>query len=155
MGEPKRQLFRAEWAGVQRVEKQVDMFPGNGAAHPHWHVDAIRGYVDGIKQQLEELRQDAELNRELVLGRVRDFGDGEAERDVAGLFSAPQLQLPTNGEMSWTGVHLAADARWSEQPWPGPAGPHDVHAKGPKDLDALRCWLVSCVRYIQAEINKV
>jgi hypothetical protein len=153
-GESKRQLFRAEWAGVQTVEQQVDVFQGGGAAHPHWHVDAIRDYIQGIKLELERLTQEAVLNRELALDRVRDFGDDRAERDVAGLFLAPQLRLPTEIEMSWTGIHLAAEARWSEQLWPGPEGPHDVHAKGPKDLGAIRWWLTSCVRYIQFEINK-
>jgi hypothetical protein len=152
----KYQLIRAEWAGVENVdENQIDILQGRGAAHPHWHIDAIRSYVTGLKQCIEELSRDADLRRDLAVDRVRVFGDKGAEKDVAGLFTLPSLALPSDRELNWTGIHLAANARWSDREWPGPDGPHDMHASGPVDLPDIRRWLTSCVRYIQAEINKV
>lgn len=153
-GRSKRQLLRAEWAGVRSVEKQREIFPGRGAAHPHWHVDALRSYLNDIGQQIESSNREAELNRELAADRVREFG-GEAEQDVAQLFTPPSIRLPEEADLRWATIHLAANARWAETPWPGPEGPHDMHAAGPENEQALRRWLVSCVRYIQAEINKV
>jgi hypothetical protein len=136
---PKMQLFRAEWAGVQRVENGRDIFLGSGAAHPHWHFDAYQSYAEHLAQSVES-RAPAEEQ-----GYV-EFGDNQI-KDYA-------VRLPDPSELNWTGIHLAISARWSEKAWPGPEGPHDVHASGPESPEALRRWLTSCVRYVQAEINK-
>jgi hypothetical protein len=150
---PKLQLFRAEWSGVQKVEKQKDIFQGNGAAHPHWHFDALRSYLENTGRQLARAEQHPENARVAAADEVRDFGDVPLEQEVASSFR-PVDYSPSANELDWTAIHLANDARWSEQAWPGPEGPHDVHARGPESPDALRRWLSSCVRYVQAEINK-
>ena len=151
---PKLQLLRAEWSGVQKIEKNTDVFQGNGAAHPHWHFDALRGHLDDIGRQLESLERAPEATRGSIVEEFRDFGDAEAEQDVATLFLPRTVQLPSQKELNWTAIHLAAAARWSDEAWHGPEGPHHMHARGPDDPEALRHWLSSCVRYVQAEINK-
>jgi hypothetical protein len=79
---------------------------------------------------------------------------GEEKREI----KKPELKellLPTEEELGWTGIHLAAAARWYEQEWIGPEGPQESHATGPNQTEALQRWLSSCVRYVQAEINKL
>jgi hypothetical protein len=151
---PKHQLLRAEWAGVEAVKDGIDVFQGKGAAHPHWHIDAVRSYITDFRRHLEDLSRDIELRRNLAIDRIREFGDEDAEQDVSQLLVSKPLSLPPERELIWTAAHLALSARWSEQSWPGVEGPHSSHACGPTDLPNIRNWLTSCVRYIQAENNK-
>ena len=145
----KRQLLRAEWTGVLREEAGKDIFQSPGAAHPHWHVDGIRSYFNEFKDRLDRPAQvDA-----LAVEQVREFGADKNQQHGAEPFMESPLAFPSRSELSWTGIHLAAHARWSEQPWPGPAGPHDTHAAGPTDLPPLRQWLKSCAYYLQAQIQ--
>jgi len=149
---PKLQLLRAEWAGVQRIERQTDIFQGNGAAHPHWHFDAPREYPE---DQDSQFGQESEAIRGAVVEEYRDYGDSQAEEEVASLFGHPAAQSPEKSAHKWSSIHLPVAARWCDEVWPGPEGPHHVHASGPKDPESLRNWLSSCTRYVQAEINKI
>lgn len=151
---PKLQLLRAEWTGVQKIEKSTDIFQGSGAAHPHWHFDALHGYLDDVARQIDAVGGLSDAIQGEAVEEFREFGDEQAEREVAAIFLPRTVQLPSQSELSWSAIHLAAAARWSEEAWPGPDGPHDVHARGPESLEALRRWIYSCVRYVQAEINK-
>jgi hypothetical protein len=146
---PKRQLLRAEWAGVLREENEKDIFQSPGSAHPHWHVDGIRDYFDDLRRQLS----DRQISDDLTEGEAQEFIGDETEQDGSNPVAALLVDLPTKDELCWTRIHLATHARWATQPWPGPAGPNDTHAAGPTDLPALRSWLTSCVRYLQAQIE--
>ena len=130
---PKRQLLRAEWTGALREEHGQEVFQAPGAAHPHWHVDGVRAYFSEHEQSL--------LDPIVSEGAV-----SEIPRE-------PTFVIPDRAELCWTGVHLATHAQWPDNPWPGPAGPHDMHAAGPSDLLPLRNWLISCTRYLQAQIQ--
>ncbi|MGO8869200.1 MAG: hypothetical protein ACLQME_22145 [Alphaproteobacteria bacterium] len=145
---PKRQLLRAEWAGVLREEGGKDIFQAPGAAHPHWHVDGIRTYFNELEQN-RQTKIDA-----LVAETVKEFDGDEDQRGAIEPFSDFLPTVPDRDELCWTGVHLAAHAKWAEKSWPGPAGPHDMHAAGPIDLPPLRRWLTSCARYLQAQIQE-
>jgi hypothetical protein len=150
----KRQLIRAEWAGVTEVKDDLDVLPGEGAAHPHWHIDALRGYFSDLRRQTDEWCEEQEFRRELKA--ISDFVDVPDAADAATSIGVgfPELQFPTDQEMGWMGIHLAANARWCDELWPGPAGPHTVHAAGPRNLESIRRWLTSCVRYLQAQIQE-
>ena len=154
-GERKRQLLRAEWAGAEYFDERLGryIFQADGAAHPHWHVNGIRGYFDDLAQELEKVARDTELCRDIAVDRVRDFGNEDVEADIAELITFPSFPLPSASELSWTTIHLAANARWCDNPWRGPTGPQDMHANTPSDCIQIRRWLISCVRYLQAEIE--
>jgi hypothetical protein len=152
-GHVKRQLLRAEWAGPTEQIDHRYVFQADGAAHPHWHVDGIKSYIDDVSRAFDRLSQDREVARELARDRVRDFADEAAEEDITGLFEIPTVPLPSSGDLTWTEIHLAACARWAEQPWPGPEGPHDMHANNPATCEQIRFWVLSCVRYLQAQIE--
>jgi hypothetical protein len=152
-GFTKRQLLRAEWAGPERIVDGCYRFQTHGSAHPHWHVDGIRGYLDDVSRSWDHLMTERDAARDLALDRIRDFGDDHAPEDIAGLFILPTIPLPGPSELAWTEIHLAACARWAEQPWPGPDGPHDMHANNPESCQQVRLWLTSCIRYLQAEID--
>lgn len=148
-GVPKRQLFRAEWSGVIGVEKEIDIFQGRGAAHPHWHIDAVQSYLDDMFQQMHRWKREVQLRA--TADAVQEFGaEGAPQEDSSDAVAS----LVPDSELSWTQMHFAANARWSKRLWPGSEGPHDVHAVGPENVGELRSWLASCVRYIQSEINK-
>jgi hypothetical protein len=147
---PKRQLLRAEWAGVLHEENEKDVFQASGSAHPHWHVDGIREYFDDLQHQFS----DRQISGDLTGGEAQEFGGSENGQDEPNPFAALLSDLPTRDELCWTRIHLAANAKWAAQPWPGPAGPNDTHAAGPADLPALRSWLTSCVRYLQSQIEE-
>jgi hypothetical protein len=152
-GNAKRQLLRAEWAGAEELIDGRYVFPASGSAHPHWHVDGIRGYLNDVSRSWDRLISERNAARDLAVDRVREFGDEHAQQDIAGLFTLPPVSLPGPSDLAWTEIHLAACARWAEQPWPGPGGPHDTHASNPENCQQLRLWLTSCVRYLQAEIE--
>jgi hypothetical protein len=152
-GSEKRQLLRAEWAGPTEESDDRFVFQSDGAGHPHWHVDGIRGYLEDVLRSWDRLVDERKAARDLARDRVRDFGDEQAEEDIANLFEIPAISLPTANDLAWTEIHLAACARWAERPWPGPSGPHDMHASNPENCEQVRDWLLSCVRYLQAEIE--
>ncbi len=151
-GYAKRQLIRAEWAGPDEYSNGNYRFQSHGSAHPHWHVDGIRSYLSDLSRSWEQLISEREAARDRALDRVRDFGK-DTQQEIAGLFTLPPQPLPAPGDLAWTEVHLASCARWPEQPWPGPGGPHHMHAHNPESCQQVRLWLSSCVRYLQAEIE--
>lgn len=152
---PKLQLLRAEWAGVESTDRSnVDIFQGRGAAHPHWHVDAVVSYLDRIRDQIESSEADAALRRDLVMERVRDFGESDVNADIGPMFTSQTIDLPTARDLSWTSIHLASNAAWANRPRPGQDGPHTTHANGPNELVEIRQWLLSCIRYVQHEVNE-
>jgi hypothetical protein len=140
VGAAKRQLLRAEWAGAESydVTERRHVFQADGAGHPHWHVDGIRSYYDDIGQQIETA----------LMGFDSD------QPELCGLISLSTFETPTKAELAWTGIHLAAAVRWAVTPWPGPTGPHEMHAASPTDCAEIRCWLASCARYLQVQFQQ-
>lgn len=140
VGMAKRQLLRAEWAGAESYDANENrhVFQADGAAHPHWHLDGIRSYYDDIGQQMATT--------------LTGFDSDQAE--FADLISLSAFKTPTKAELAWTGIHLAAAVKWAVSPWPGPAGPHEMHAASPTDCAEIRCWLASCARYLQVQFQQ-
>jgi hypothetical protein len=112
-------------------------------------VDGIRDYFDDLRRQFS----DRQIGDDLTEGGAQEFGARATEQDASNQLAALLMDLPTRDELCWTRIHLATNAKWATQPWPGPVGPNDAHATGPTDLPALRRWLVSCTRYLQAQIQ--
>lgn len=135
VGSAKTQALRAEWAGAEvQSGTNTVVFQGSGAAHPHWH---LAGLYDPAS---------------LDMGAPQPIDDLGGQVEISETFAAldPRLQ---SLEPAWAGVHLAASAKWAEAEWPGPDGPHDMHAHAPGNCDQIRTWIVSCTRYLQAELR--
>ena len=111
----KHQLLRAEWAGVVREEGGRDVFQSPGAAHPHWHVDGLRTYFREIERQLTEIQDDVALRAVQAVA----FGEDEEVYEEEKGFDLRSIKVPEGKELSWTSIHLAANARWAQNPWPG------------------------------------
>jgi hypothetical protein len=155
-GVSKRQLIRAEWAGADGYDqtRERDVFPADGSAHPHWHIDGFRTQLEELRRQIDEVVNEHELKRELAEEQIREFGERESESAIVSLFDLPSIRLPSNSELAWTRIHLATNASWSSNLWSGPDGPHDTHAQNPNSVAEIRNWLMSCVRYLQSQIEK-
>lgn len=153
-GAAKRQVLRAEWTGAENYDQLEDrhVFPADGAAHPHWHLDGLRAYSEELKGYFETLEKEYELRRDLAVEVARGADAVEAE-DLFGILTPPPSAIPSADESAWAAIHLPARARWSEIAWQGPAGPHDTHATTPADFEEIRRWLTSCVRYLQAQLQ--
>lgn len=156
IGERKRQVLRAEWAGPDDYDskKKSYVHQGKSAGHPHWHIDGLHVYINELRAKWEKLANDFELNKKLAVDTVREFGDDQAEKDVSQILSWSEFPgIDAADELAWAGIHLASNARWSEKPWAGPKVPHDMHANVPTDCAQVRRWLTSCVRYLQVELE--
>ena len=119
----RRQLIRLEWAGID-----VDGFEAKVAAHPHWQIDRwTAGYEATYRRVLASEDVPA-----------REFGVG------------PDVMPPR--DVAWVRrVHLAAGARWADEPWDGSAGDCWTHAYGPRDQNAIANWVLSSLRYISSQ----
>lgn len=140
-GAPKRQVIRGEWAGAE-VSSATGRpaFQGNGAAHPHWHYAGLDA--------------DDKDGGGLSALAASTFGAEAGVVDFEPDAPAPQVARAARGsDAAWAGVHLAASARWAQLEWLGPRGPDAAHAFDPADCAEIRRWIVSCVRYLQSELQ--
>lgn len=135
IGAAKTQTLRAEWAGAEvQSGTTAIVFQGGGAAHPHWHLSVLHGIEDG------------EIPRDGTRSSLTE------ETEASTTFAILEARLRSL-DPAWAGVHLAVSARWAEFEWPGPEGPHDMHAQNPTSLNQIRTWIVSCTRYLQSELQ--
>lgn len=149
----KKQLLRAEWAGPDRFDIQSNrlVFQADGAGHPHWQVDAPRIYTKDFATDVERWNADQALRQELAGDRAVEFG---AEDPVANLFEPASFSIPSEPDLLWSTIHLASRADWARSPWPGPEGPHEIHATAPENPAQIRNWVVSAFWYLRAEIER-
>jgi hypothetical protein len=92
----KRQLLRAEWTGVLGEDGDRDIFQSPGAAHPHWHVDGIRGYFNELQRQVADLK-----DKDLATDKVREFGRDETSK--MSLACSRHRRLPSPAELNFAG----------------------------------------------------
>ena len=129
--ETKLQVLRAEWAGAEVDEQNQNnfVFQGNGAAHPHWHLDGISRMHDVYTKHWSRISQDFMARRDLA----REVNVSDEALQLFDISDVPSL---------------------SEDQWLGPSGPSDMHAENPGSCINVRRWLVSCVHYLQTEIQE-
>lgn len=145
-GGNKYQVLRAEWAGGDLVGKGKDrkvVFQGKGAAHPHWHLSGLEAMAAGVSDFAESVSVDVD---DELAQLARELGE-----DIGG--PADQPSRLERIDPAWASIHLATSARWAQNEWLGQDGPHDVHASDPASCGEIRSWLVSCVRYLQSELQ--
>jgi hypothetical protein len=123
--ENRKQLIRLEWAGLDK-----DGFEAKIAAHPHWQIDRwTAGYEAREKRTLS--------TTDLPAQEFRPGGEAAPPMNVAWIRR----------------VHLAAAARWAEEPWTGLANDCWTHAYGPHEAIAIANWVLSSVRYLASQFE--
>lgn len=136
--EPKPQMFRAEWAGLVRVDKGWG-FQAGDAGHPHWQFDALESLA------ATGAAEDAAIVADLIRAdrpepALRDFGI--AVPDI------PEVRTVATSRAT-ASIHFASAAAW----WrPHPA---DAHAHHPENVQQIHRWLSRTLSYIAVELRRV
>ena len=131
--------FRLEWAARWDDGSGTLVFPGLGAAHPHWQID------------LDKMHLERGVAREIAI-------------DLAPEVSAQEIDLfaPEPGRLEFTErsphvrwfhkLHLPARAMWHETPC---AMPHQTesHQHEPSTVGQIDDWVLSAVRYLRHEFS--
>ena len=136
--EPKPQMFRAEWAGLVRVDKGYG-FQGGDAGHPHWQFDALESLT--AAGTAEEAAALADLIRaDQLEPALRDFGLAGAD--------IPEVRTVASSR-SLAQVHFASAAAWWRP------HPSDAHAHYPENVQQIQKWLSRTLSYIAVELRRV
>lgn len=136
--EPKPQMFRAEWAGLVKVDKGWGYQAGD-AGHPHWQFDALESIA--AAGAADEAAIVADLIRaEQPEPTLRDFGLVVAD--------IPEVRNVASSR-AMAAIHFASAAPW----WrPSPA---DAHAHHPENVQQIDKWLLRTLSYIAIELTRV
>lgn len=134
---------RLEWAGRDHDHEGRDsetlVFPGRGAAHPHWQVDLHEMFIaDGIQPVVRT----AEID---LSPRIEEVDLDEPTGSV------PYVQ---HRLLPWFHkLHLPARAMWHEDHKDSPrdAGRHQHEPESGQQIDN---WVLSAVRYLRNELSK-
>lgn len=128
------------------------MFPGKGAAHPHWQFDGeLRLPVPGAAVVAVEQSDD-----DIVDITLSDEGavipvDLEAEASEDDIL--PTNQTEPRGPLPWFHkLHLPAKALWSELICDMPDGAAPQQHE-PVDTAQLESWVISALRYMKHEFS--
>ena len=133
----KPQIFRAEWAGWARWGSRNYSFQAGGAAHPHWHFDAL----DSVAEEKSSQRATELIRRLKANGdsEIREFSPNLPDLDVRDFIGAQKLSR----------IHLASAAAW----WKSP--PHGEHMHGPASLGDIETWVLRSIEYIKGELARL
>jgi hypothetical protein len=123
----RRQLLRLEWDGVD----ESGAFEAKVAAHPHWQTDQWLAGYDQSRGTLTKLLTQGEGPREFALNE----------------------EIAAPPPVRWVrAVHLAAAARWADEPWKGEED-CSMHARPPKNVTEIENWSLSALRYIARQFT--
>jgi hypothetical protein len=140
----KLQLFRAEWPGVRAIVDDQPRYEAQGAGHPHWQIDALRGLSTIRLVQSEREHLAAILNESVA---AEDFQESTA------VGNSPSI-LVWERNISWTRMHFASLAQWATSAWDGNINSIDQHARGPSTVSEIHNWLLSSIRYVLRELDR-
>jgi hypothetical protein len=127
--------FRLEWVGAEAQGKEY-VFPGKGAAHPHWQFDVESSWFeDGHAEEITIRLEPAE---EMI------------SLDGSALASEPAQISSTLS--SFHRIHLPARAMWHKSMcvMPETAEPQQ---HSPESTDEIDRWFISAVRYVGHEFQ--
>ena len=140
--------FRLEWK--ERDEEGGDyIFPGKGAAHPHWQFGEELGMspLPAVDDRAEEIAQ--ELMAEPI------DSTNLLEPTLSGEHLTPS---PLDGRTRalFKRIHFPAKAGWATSIWDPHSDPQgaDIHAVSPRSCEELDSWIISAIRYVQNEFGK-
>ncbi len=133
------QLFRAEWPGFTNWRGGAFGWQAPGAGHPHWQLDA---FVE-IDRRAARARDIEQIVRSLTTeGDIEEFGVEPFQ---------PVVAIPP--DWTWTRMHFAAHARWSDIGWDGDPTRTEAHAHAPTNAAQIRQWLTASILYIRSELK--
>lgn len=135
--QPKPQMFRAEWAGLVKVDKGWS-FQAGDAGHPHWQFDALESLAaaDAVQQAAEI----AEIIRaEVGEPVVRDFDLPAA--------AVPEVKIVASTRRL-AAIHFASAAAWWRPQ------PDDAHSHFPTNVQHIQKWLAQTLAYLRAELER-
>ena len=136
---------RLEWAGREDSDRNSQsgtlMFPGRGAAQPHWHIDLHELFATQARERNGQL---SEIDLEPVTPTE------EVDLKDAGAAAAP-IQPPL---LPWFHkLHLAARAMWHMEP-EGEHSDPQRHQHEPASGSEIDTWVLSAIVYVRDEISK-
>lgn len=147
--------FRLEWSAREVNGSGKYVFPGKGAAHPHWQFDGeLRNPITQFADS--SLVDDPQLGEivDVVLGDASEvvnvqLGDDTINSASSNLVGAQAVV----GALPWFHkLHLPARALWSASECVPPEL-SDAQQHQPADADELDRWLVSALRYMKHEFQ--
>ena len=131
--------LRLEWAGRGDDGSGRLVFPGQGAAHPHWQID------------LHELVFPESVATEVTIDV--DARDTVEEIDLDTVGVEPRVSPHRKGFLGWVHrVHLPVRAMWHAQVCAMPNDPAS-HQHEPTTVDEVDSWILSAVRYVRHEFD--
>ena len=134
------QLFRVEWPGFTSWRAGAFGWQTPGAGYPHWQFDAV---VE-IERRAARAREIDQIVKSLrTESDIQEFGVEPIQ---------PVVTIPP--DRTWTRMHFAAHARWSEIGWDGDPTRTDVHAHAPTSAAQIRRWLTASILYIRNELKR-
>ena len=146
-------LLRLEWSDRGLDDSGRLLFPGRGAAHPHWQFDdPAESNAASIALELVETPQTEEdttvdLTEELLSDEPLRATQEAMTRDG----SAANLQA---ARYSWFHkVHFAARAHWADEIC-DLQEESQPHAHAPDSLEQIDKWIISALRYMGHEFDK-
>ena len=133
----KPQIFRAEWAGWARWGRREYSFQAGGAAHPHWHFDALESIVEEkSSQRATDLISRLKANGESA---ISEFSPKLSDLDVRDLIGAQKVSR----------IHFASAAAW----WK--SQPDGEYVRGPETLGDIENWVRHSLDYIKRELERL
>ncbi len=133
----KPQMFRAEWAGWARWNRQSYGYQAGNAAHPHWQFDAL----DSLFKDDAAERANAflELLEHEAMEEPKEFSPQLDDDDLLNLVGSQRLSR----------IHFASAAAW----WRGL--PQDAHAHAPSTVGEVQDWVRKCLSYVTVELHRL
>ncbi|MUM78578.1 hypothetical protein GKC30_13120 [Pseudodesulfovibrio sp. F-1] len=140
VGKVKEDIFQ-QIIRVECVSWNGSEAPGEGAAHPHFHIDQWP-----LKDTQQEHRMiEAEL---LEISKsseeVHDFSDAFLERSP--------VDEPNSNWLSR--IHFPLQAKWFESRFQELAVPPSPHVTSPASIEELDNWIYSLLSYMKNEFEK-
>lgn len=133
--------FRLEWVGRDLDNSTgILVYPGRGAAHPHWQFDVDASWNgDGYQG---EIAVDLESD-------TQKFEHVDLSLDTSGL---PHFDGERSAYFWFHRLHLPARAMWHEGACLMPNEP-ETHQHEPREVDEIDQWVLSALRYIRHEFS--
>lgn len=137
LGANAAQMLRLEWVAPEKIGG-TEVFHGNRAAHPHWHIDraALIGPFE-FERSLEM------ITAPTCVPELESFDE-----------SAINVNMPVDlsYDCSWLPkFHLPAQSGWMTALWDGQLVP-GPHQNAPLTLEYLSRWWTGSLYYVAAEI---
>jgi hypothetical protein len=151
-------FFRLEWA-AREPDGGVFVFPGKGAAHPHWQFDGelrnsgLTAMAAPATHEPVDLIQDVDLTSAAQAVDVDLIAVAPNSNLLEPVVDQVRADEPI-GPLPWFHkLHLPARAMWARElcSMPNGAEPQQHEPSGTKEIDR---WVISALRYMRHEFRE-